>query len=54
MTRPLDALDRKILSAIQQNSDQSLEELANVVESSKTPVWNRLRKLRKLGVIKKE
>jgi len=54
MAKPLDMLDRKILSAIQLDNSQSLEELAATVQSSKTPVWNRLRKLRKLGVIKRE
>lgn len=54
MAKALDALDRKILAAMQLDSSLSLEELATNVQSSKTPVWNRLRKLRKLGVIKKE
>lgn len=54
MAKALDSLDRKILTLIQQDSSQSLEDLASQVQSSKTPVWNRLRKLKKLGVIKKE
>ena len=54
MAKALDSLDRKILSTMQLDSSLSLEELALRVQSSKTPVWNRLRKLRKLGVIKKE
>jgi Lrp/AsnC family transcriptional regulator len=54
MTHVLDSLDKKILSAVQQNSSRSLDELAKEVQSSKTPIWNRLKKLRKLGVIKKE
>ena len=54
MAKALDSLDRKILAAMQADSSLSLEDLALKVQSSKTPVWNRLRKLRNLGVIKKE
>ena len=54
MAKALDALDKKILSEIQSDNSQSLEELATNVQSSKTPVWNRLRKLKESGVIKKE
>jgi len=54
MAKELDTLDRKILSEIQHDNSQSLESLASNVQSSKTPVWNRLRKLRKLRIIKKE
>lgn len=48
----LDRLDRKILAALQRDSSQSLEEIAREVGSSKTPVWNRIRKLREAGVIR--
>lgn len=54
MRRTLDTLDRKILSVVQQDSSRSLDELAKAVQSSKTPIWNRLKKLREQGVIKKE
>ena len=47
----LDALDRKILAELQRDASQSLEEIARTVGSSKTPVWNRIRKLREAGVI---
>ncbi|MBL4806131.1 MAG: Lrp/AsnC family transcriptional regulator [Rhodobacteraceae bacterium] len=50
----IDATDRKILSELQQDSSQPLEEIAKKVGASKTPVWNRIRKLKKLGVIKHE
>jgi Lrp/AsnC family transcriptional regulator len=50
----LDSLDKKILSAVQQDNSRSLDELAKEVQSSKTPIWSRLKKFRKLGVIKKE
>ncbi len=54
MAVSLDELDRNILLALQEDATRSLEELAKIVGSSKTPVWNRIRKLRKQGVIKKQ
>jgi len=47
----LDDLDRKILRELQRDAGQSLDEIAKEVGSSKTPVWNRMRKLREAGVI---
>lgn len=47
----LDAVDRKILKELQRDAAQSLDEIAKKVGSSKTPVWNRIRKLRESGVI---
>lgn len=47
----IDATDRKILVALQANAGQSLDEIARAVGSSKTPVWNRIRKMRAAGVI---
>ena len=47
----LDAMDRKILGALQRDASQSLDEIAKAVGSSKTPVWNRIRKMREAGVI---
>lgn len=51
MAVKLDALDRRILAALQEDASQSLDEIAGQVGSSKTPVWNRIRKLREAGVI---
>jgi len=48
----IDEIDRKILSELQRDADRSLDELAKAVGSSKTPVWNRIRKLREAGVIR--
>ena len=48
----LDDLDRKILAELQADSSQSLDVIAKTVGSSKTPVWNRIRKLREVGVIR--
>lgn len=47
----IDATDRKILVALQADAGQSLDEIARAVGSSKTPVWNRIRKMRAAGVI---
>lgn len=48
----MDELDRKILSELQQDADRSLEDIAAAVGSSRSPVWNRIRKMRDSGVIK--
>ena len=50
----IDDLDRKILLQLQQDGGQSLDDIAKSVGSSKTPVWNRIRKLREAGVIKQQ
>lgn len=47
----LDDTDRKILRALQEDAGQSLDEIARQVGSSKTPVWNRIRKMREAGVM---
>jgi len=51
MSVRLDDTDRKILSQLQQDAGQSLDEIARKVGSSKTPVWNRIRKLKDAGII---
>ncbi len=52
MAVQLDNIDRKILKELQLDASQSLEDIAKKVATSKTPVWNRIKKLRKSGVIK--
>lgn len=47
----IDELDRKILAELQRDAAQSLDDIAQRVGSSKTPVWNRIRKMREAGVI---
>ena len=47
----IDATDRRILAELQRDASQSLDEIARNVGSSKTPVWNRIRKLREAGII---
>jgi len=54
MSVRLDELDRKILVQLQQDGGQSLDDIARIVGSSKTPVWNRIRKMREGGVIKQQ
>ncbi|ALI56097.1 Lrp/AsnC family transcriptional regulator [Celeribacter marinus] len=54
MSVQLDEMDRKILRELQHDASQSLDEIAKIVGSSKTPVWNRIRKMRENGVIGKE
>lgn len=51
MAVQIDEIDRKILIQLQEDAGQSLDEIARKVGSSKTPVWNRIRKLREAGVI---
>jgi Lrp/AsnC family transcriptional regulator len=47
----IDETDRKILKELQRDASQSLDEIAASVGSSKTPVWNRIRKMRDAGVV---
>ncbi|MEM7710246.1 MAG: Lrp/AsnC family transcriptional regulator [Pseudomonadota bacterium] len=51
MKARLDELDRKILQRLQADAGESLDAIARAVGSSKTPVWNRIRKMREAGVI---
>ncbi|MCB5409258.1 Lrp/AsnC family transcriptional regulator [Pseudogemmobacter faecipullorum] len=54
MSAALDDLDRKILSELQLDAEQSLDEIARKVGSSKTPVWNRIRRMKEQGVISRQ
>ncbi len=47
----MDDLDRKILQQLQKDASLSLDDIARKVGSSKTPVWNRIRKMKRAGVI---
>lgn len=51
MVAALDSIDRKILMELQADASQSLDDIAKKVGASKTPVWNRIKKLRETGVI---
>ena len=54
MAAPLDDLDRNILVLLQQDSSLPLDEIARRVGASKTPVWNRIRKMKASGLIRAE
>jgi len=54
MVAALDSIDRKILMELQADASQSLDDIAKKVGASKTPVWNRIKKLRETGVIKQQ
>jgi Lrp/AsnC family transcriptional regulator len=54
MSIALDPLDRKILIELQNDAAQSLDEIAKKVGASKTPIWNRIRKMREAGLITKQ
>ncbi|SLN22932.1 Leucine-responsive regulatory protein [Pseudoruegeria aquimaris] len=54
MSVRLDEIDRKILGELQRDASQSLDEIARKVGSSKTPVWNRIRKLKEGGIIRQQ
>ena len=47
----IDETDRKILAELQRDAAQSLDDIAKKVGSSKTPVWNRIRKMLEAGII---
>ncbi len=49
----MDSIDHKILEYLQGNANLPLSELSRRVGLSKTPCWNRIRKLEELGVIEK-
>ena len=51
MSVRIDDMNRKILTELQRDADQSLDDIARAVGSSKTPIWNRIRKMREAGVI---
>jgi len=55
MAKPtVDDLDRRILHELQIDATVPLEEIARRVGSSKTPVWNRIRRMRESGVIERQ
>ena len=50
----MDFIDKPLISLLQKDSTLSLDELAKRVGSTKTPIWNRVKKLKQSGVIKRE
>lgn len=49
----MDAIDRKILTILQEDVSISIAELASRVHLSQTPCWKRIQKLETSGVIQK-
>jgi Lrp/AsnC family transcriptional regulator len=54
MAARLDEMDRKILAELQADASQSLDEIARKVGSSKTPVWNRIKRMKDDNVITRQ
>lgn len=52
MPADLDAFDRKILTLLQENADQSTAEISEAVGLSPSPCWRRIQRLREEGYIK--
>ena len=50
----MNAMDKAILRLVQTDTTLSLDDIAVRVGTSKTPVWNRLKRLRDDGVIARE
>lgn len=50
-TTPLDATDRQLLEALQQDARTTVAELAQRVSLSASPCWRRVRQLEEAGVI---
>ncbi|MEM0908343.1 MAG: Lrp/AsnC family transcriptional regulator [Pseudomonadota bacterium] len=50
----LDDLDRRILTVLQDDATLPVETIASRVNSSKSPVWSRIRKLRERGIIDRQ
>lgn len=49
--KQMDAIDRKILTALQQDATVSIAQLADQVGLSQTPCWKRVQRLEATGVI---
>lgn len=49
---PIDSTDKKILALLQQNASLSLQQVAEQLNLTTTPCWNRIKRLEKEGVIR--
>lgn len=54
MSEFLDAFDRKILTAVQQDSSRSTADVAALVGLSQAPCWRRIQRLKEAGYIRGE
>ena len=52
--RPLDAIDRAILVLLQEDATLPVQDIAERVNLSPTPVWRRIQQLRERGIIRRE
>ena len=50
---PIDATDKRILQLLQENADYTNKEVAAKLKLSITPIFERIRKLKRNGIIKK-
>lgn len=50
----MDAIDRKIISILQENAETPIQAIADRVSLSTTPCWRRIQKLKETGVIRKQ
>ena len=49
---PIDSTDKKILSLLQQDASLSLQQIADQLNLTSTPCWNRIKRLEKKGIIR--
>lgn len=54
MSETLDAFDKKILAAVQQDSSRSTADIAALVGLSQAPCWRRIQRLKDAGYIRGE
>jgi len=50
----MDAIDRKIISILQEDAETPIQTIAERVNLSSTPCWRRIQKLKEQGVIQKQ
>ena len=50
----MDAIDRKIITILQENAETPIQAIADKVSLSTTPCWRRIQKLKETGVIRKQ
>jgi Lrp/AsnC family transcriptional regulator len=48
----LDAIDKAILKSLQENAKINIKELADILNMTKTPIYERIKRLEKSGIIK--
>ena len=53
MDLAMDAIDRRILSELQDNADLSMQELGDRIGLSHTPCWRRVKRLEERGIVKR-